>query len=104
MCWRTSSRTLVAAILLFLPLSCTRISGPATVEEGGLTVERLDQLGSVPAAYGELISVTDHPTYAGETLLWFHDDAGTVRIVRYHQNRNRLSPIVLVISRSMGGM
>lgn len=103
MCWRRSARTLMA-ILILLPLSCTRLTGPASFEEGGLLVESLPESSSVPADWGELISVTSYPGYAPETLLWFQDDAGTVRIVGFDRKRNRLSPVVSAISRSMGGV
>jgi hypothetical protein len=51
----------------------------------------------VPAAWGNLISVTDKGEFRFQ--LWFQDDQGTVRMVRYDFRNRSLVPEVVLIPR-----
>jgi len=52
----------------------------------------------VPAAWGKLISVTYVPA-VDASLLWFQDDSGTVRTVRFNNSTQRLWPQARVVRR-----
>jgi hypothetical protein len=79
-------RPIVVVMLTLVSLSCARLPGPIESDE---LAEAVPGVKPVPAAWGNLISVTDK----GAPLfqLWFQDDQGTIRMVRYDiRNRNLL--------------
>jgi hypothetical protein len=61
-----------------LTASCARISEP-TVTPGGIPDEALASRGTLPAAWGELVSVSSVPAYPELAQLWFQAGDGTVR-------------------------
>ena len=79
---------LVMALVLFT-MSCTKLSGFAPQEEGGIALEKLEDMTSIPLKFGKLISVSTIPE-RGLSQVWFQDDDGTVRMVVFDINTNRL--------------
>ena len=76
--------------LMLLPLGCKPIVTARTPGEGGeLPVVALPSSDMVPHEWGNLISVTFSDT-EDRSLLWFQDDSGNVRIVRYSARNERL--------------
>ena len=83
--------------LSLLGLSCTRLpqGGNVAVE----TVQTLQDLGSVPAAWGNLVSAGVDPNSPQITRLFFQDEEGTIRVVFYDSQLSQLRPRVGVIRR-----
>ena len=82
-----------------LSLSCARLPDRPTLRvPGGLSVEALPDSVSIPAAWGNLVEVTEW-TAVLITRLWFQDAEGTVRMVTYNNNTSRLATDVAVIRR-----
>ena len=83
-----------------LSLSCTRLPERLTTLRipGGLPVEVLPDSVSVPAAWGNLVGVTQGASPL-ITRLWFQDAEGTVRMVMYNNNNSRLATDAAVIRR-----
>ena len=73
-------RYAVATALFLVALSCAELPGPET---GGEQVpqETLPSPVAIPAEWGDLVSVTTGVRFASGSLLWFEDQAGTVRMV-----------------------
>ena len=84
--------------LALLCMSCTRL--PQRQEaDGNVAVETLQNLGSVPAEWGNLVSASTHPINMQTMRLFFEDDEGTIRVVVYDAQLLRLWPNVGVIRR-----
>ena len=79
---------LVMALVLFA-ISCTKLPGATTQEEGGIAIEKLEDMTSIPLKFGKLISVNTIPE-RDLSQLWFQDDDGNVRMVVFNMNANRL--------------
>jgi hypothetical protein len=71
---------LVLAILALLAASCAKISAPSAAP-GGIPAETLDSRSEVPAAWGDLVSVSSVAEYPELAQLWFRAADGTVRYV-----------------------
>ena len=87
---------LIAGAAIFLCLicmSCERL--PKQISGTDLT-----DLSSIPASYGNLISVTSIPAYPEWVQMWFQDTAGTIRIVRVEFRTYRMAKDVKEISRN----
>jgi len=54
---------------------------------------------SIPTGWGKLISVTSLVDYPRSFQLWFQDDAGKVRLVRYDYPTHEVGPEVVTIPR-----
>ncbi len=83
--------------LVAISVSCRRLDQEAP--PGGAPVESLADAVSVPSEWGNLINVMQHPARTHITLLWFQDDEGTIRVVRYNTRTTRLSIEATVIHR-----
>ena len=83
--------------LVAISVSCKRLDQEAP--PGGAPVESLADAVSVPSEWGNLIDVVQHPTMTQITWLWFQDDEGTIRVVRYNTRTTRLSTDATVIHR-----
>ncbi len=83
--------------LVALSVSCRRLD--QAVPSGGAPVESLADAVSVPSEWGNLIDVMQHPARAQIAWLWFQDDEGTIRVVRYNARTTRLSTEATVIHR-----
>ncbi len=83
--------------LVAISVSCRRLDQEAP--PGGAQVEALADAVSVPSEWGNLIDVVQHPTLTQTTWLWFQDDDGTIRVLRYNTLTSRLSTEAIVIHR-----
>lgn len=89
----------VVIVLLLLSSACTRLPGPAPLEEGDITIERLAESNSIPATWGNLVSVSHRPDFEHIFQLWFQDDDGNIRMIPYNMNSSRLLQNALYIPR-----
>ncbi len=69
---------LVLAVLAVLGASCAKLSEPVGVP-GGIPAETLESRGTVPAVWGDLVSVSSVVEYPELAQLWFRAADGTVR-------------------------
>ena len=69
---------LVLVTLVLLVASCARISEQTAVP-GGIPDEALASRGTLPAAWGDLVSVSSVPQYPELAQLWFRGADGTIR-------------------------
>jgi hypothetical protein len=53
---------------------------------------------AIPAAWGDLISVTADAEWTYSTM-WFQDDSGSIRLVGFHHDNRQLLDSVAVINR-----
>ena len=60
--------------------SCAKISTP-TAAPGGIPAEKLVSRSTVPAEWGDLVSVSGVPEYPELAQLWFRATDGSVRYV-----------------------
>jgi hypothetical protein len=79
-------------VICLATLSCQRISS----EPSGVN---LVDLKSIPASYGDLISVTSIPAYPEWVQMWFQDNTGTIRIIRVSFSDNRMVNDIRTITR-----
>ena len=85
--------------LLIVPLACKPIPRAGTPGQNGeLAEEALPSTDVVPLAWGKLISVTYVPT-VDASILWFQDDAGDVRAVRFNNSTQRMWPQARLVRR-----
>ena len=90
----------VLALLLLLPLSCTKLSEESTPKEGeALTIEKLQQLNAIPSTWGNLVSVSHRPDFKNVFQLWFLDKEGNIRLVAYNMSTAQLLREVKFIPR-----
>ena len=85
--------------LALLCMSCTRLPRRSQEVGGSVAVETLQNLGFVPAEWGNLVSAVTHPTNGRILRLLFEDDEGAIRIVTYNAEFVQLQPKVAVIRR-----
>ncbi len=82
-----------------LSMSCARLPEEATPRTPGtVSVEALPDSVSIPAAWGNLVGVTEWASGV-ITRLWFQDAEGTVRMVRLNNRTMRFVTDVAVIRR-----
>ena len=82
---------LILVILIFLSLSCAKIEIPAAPDEGALVLKALTSPDSMPLEYGNLISVSSVAGYPYWVQLWFQDESGALRMVRYSIRENHFA-------------
>ena len=82
-----------------LCLSCTRLRPEASGTVAMELVQTLQDLSSVPAAWGNLVSSGVDPINPQITRLFFQDEEGTIRVVFYDSRFSQLWPGVGVIRR-----
>ena len=85
---RRAGMCLLLMALVLFTMSCTKLSG-FTFEEGGIAIEKLEDVNSIPPKFGKLISVSTIPE-RGLSQIWFQDDDGNVRMVVFNMKANRL--------------
>ena len=90
-------------IVVLLPLSCTKLDQPTTVgtpeRTTTLAEEQLPKDGSIPSKYGTLISVSSVAGHPYWMQLWFQDENGDFRMVRYSIKENRFHEVSHLIPR-----
>ncbi len=85
--------------LALLCLSCTRLPRQASGTVAVEMVQTLQDLGSVPAAWGNLVSAGVDAISPQITRLFFQDEEGAIRVVFYDSQFSQLWPTVGVIRR-----
>ena len=83
-------------ILVLLAVSCARLPRG---EEGDMPRDKLTQIHSIPAEWGDLIAVTRHVTYPRVHRLWFQDEDGNIRVIGYDGAAERFSGAAMLIRR-----
>jgi len=78
-------------ILIFLSLSCAKIGEPVVPGGGDLVFKAMPSLDSIPLEYGNLVSVSSVAGYPYYVQLWFQDENGIIRMVRYGIKENRFA-------------
>ena len=86
---RRAGMCLLLMALVLFAMSCTKLSGFAPQEEGGIALEKLEDMTSIPLKFGKLISVSTIPE-RNLSQIWFQDDDGNVRMVVFNMKANRL--------------
>ncbi len=91
---------LVLLPVVLLSFSCARLDESGrSLEAGMLPVEMLDDEQSVPTEFGQLVAVSESPS-GRHTRLWFQDEEGIIRIVRFDNVTARLALRAAVIGRN----
>ena len=86
-------------IIVLFPLSCTKLDQVTTIGTSSLAMEELPGDGSIPADYGNLISVSSLDQYPTMVQLWFQNEDGDLRMVQYSFKYNHFSKFAYLISR-----
>lgn len=86
--------------LVFCGLSCTRLDQETAIGTRFLASEELPGDGSIPAHYGDLVSVSSLNEYPNTVQLWFQDEEGTLRMVQYSSRFNNFKTFSYIISRN----
>jgi hypothetical protein len=101
----SSRKTIFLSLIMvaLLPLSCTKLD--KMMEEGTETLveEKLPEDGSIPSEYGNLVSVSSVVAFPDFMQLWFQDEKGDLRMVRYSISANRFVKVSHVVRRKQGG-
>jgi hypothetical protein len=93
------ARVLVTVILM-ATWSCARLPGRAQAgRPGTVAIAVLPDSISVPAAWGNLVSVTVNPAFTNVELLWFQDAQGTIHKVVFDVDAQRLHHTATLIPR-----
>jgi hypothetical protein len=85
------------ALLAGVTVGCSKL--PDRNVAGPVQTEALPEPGSIPTAWGKLVSVTVNPSYPDVFQLWLQDSSGTIHFVVYQAMTHRLSPTAPVITR-----
>jgi hypothetical protein len=87
----------IALALVLATWSCSRLPQRAEPgSPGSVRSEVLPDSISVPAAWGNLISVTINPAFTNVAQLWFQDAQGNVRVVVFDVYKQRLRRASLI--------
>ncbi len=78
----------LSMLVLLLP-SCAKLES-STPQAGGVAVEKLERATSIPAEWGNLISVSSVSAFPDLLQLWFQDREGIVRMVVFDASKNLL--------------
>jgi hypothetical protein len=85
------------AIILLVPLSCTRLPEQMPLQGGAIAVVELADTDSLPSKWGALVAVTNRPDVPHVSQLWFQDVDGNVRMAFYNMTLNSLLPSGILI-------
>ena len=61
--------------------------------------DKLTEIHSIPAEWGDLIAVTRHATFPRAHRLWFQDEDGNIRVIVYDGAAERSNGTAMVIRR-----
>ncbi len=92
--------TVAVLVLVAAAAACTPLppeSQPGM--PGSVPAEMLDDALTIPAEWGTLAAVENHPSAPNHTRLWFEDEEGTIRLVAYNRYGSHLQRTVAVIRR-----
>ena len=89
----------LVAIVFLLSSSCAKLPEWADKGEGNIAIESLPDADSIPAEWGDLISVTVSPNIENVFQLWFQDKDGNVRMIPYSIRKNRFWQEFVLIPR-----
>jgi len=78
----------VIAVFAVLLMSCAKLSESPPSIEGGLKMETAECGGSIPAAWGDMVSVSSVSRYPGWLQVWFQDKDGTIYMIPYQVDSN----------------
>ena len=92
-------RTALLFVVCLLVGSCADLN-PDSENIGPLAMDDRVLTDSIPAEYGDLISVTTAAEYPGIAQLWFQKDDKTIVTVFVHYNTHHLNKSALLIPRS----
>jgi len=92
--------TCLALITLLLVLSCARLEHRPEPTEGDIAVVEMPSPDSIPAAWGDLIAVSNSADFAHLFQLWFQDEEGTIRMVGYNLRTNEFQPDIRAFPRN----
>jgi hypothetical protein len=95
-----SWKVLSIATLVLLTASCAKLPSPSTGTGPTIAIEEPAASDRIPAAYGNLVAVTDLQASNSGVVLWFQDKDGNVRAVTYAPNLQRIMPKVRLFARS----
>ena len=79
---------LAGMFLIVLMLSCTKIPEPI---ESNLGMQELPLGNTIPAQWGNLVSVISASEFATYVQLWFQDKDGNVYLVGYNVLKNKFA-------------
>ena len=82
--------SLLLGVVFFLTLSCTKLPEWADSGEGDIATEKLQEIGSIPLKWGNLVSANLNPSRSYYCQLWFQDENGSLRTVIYDMRINKL--------------
>ena len=92
--------TVTVLVLVASAAGCTRLPPERQPGmRGSLPVESLDDSLTIPAEWGTLAAVENHPSAPNHTRLWFEDEEGTIRLVWYNSVNSQLLTQAAVIRR-----
>ena len=78
---------IVLGLLVLLASSCARLPE----QPPDTSFERLPDQNAIPVEWGNLVSVTT-PEFSERWIqLWFQDEKGTIRMVTYNLETNRIN-------------
>ncbi len=85
---------LLLAVVVFSIPACRRLESPAA--GGGLPHQTLLNAATLPADWGNLVSVTNAASYPDLLQLWFQDRDGNVRMVVFRVTTSEFLHVTLV--------
>jgi hypothetical protein len=100
---KTMAGGVVCAALMFSLFSCTPIPQPELSGDKSIPTMTLPVAGSIPAEWGNLVTVTVNPSFSYQYQLWFQDEQGAVRLVVFDNRSKQLLNESRLFPRSGGG-
>ena len=88
----------VGVIMVVLSSSCAKLP-ESEIEKGLVALEEFRFDGSIPAEFGNLVSVSNSPKTPTWFQLWFQDENGSLRMVYYDRYANVIFPSARLIPR-----
>ncbi len=78
----------VVVAFVVLSMSCSKTPWSRPVVEGSVKMEIVKCGNAIPAAWGDVISVSSVGQYEGWVQVWFQDEAGDLYMIPYHVPSN----------------
>lgn len=90
---------LLVICLALLQFSCTKLPEEREWNVGDVIIEELPYSDSIPSAWGDLISVSNAMGELARVQLWFQNENGEIRMLRYDILQNHLYKQVRLFQR-----